>query len=286
MALLDGTGSIYTRIRAMAEKLPATEARIARYILEHPDEVIRQSITEIAETCGCAEATIFRLSKRLGLQGFQALKIALASETSEPSLGIHEEVHETDAILSVAEKIFRANIQSIEDTLSLLDAGLMEKAVSLISGARRLEFYGCGGSAMLAQDGYHKFMRTGIPCIAQTDSHFQVMSAALLGPQDVVIAISHSGTNKDIYEAVAIAASRGAKTISVTDYSKTPIGRISDVCLVATSRESRYRTESMAARFAQLSILDALYVAVAIRRQQETITNLAEIRKVIAKKRF
>lgn len=278
--------SIYTKIRATLDNLPKAERRIGEYVLEHPNEVIRQSITEVAEECACAEATIFRFSRRLGLQGFQGLKIQLASETSIPTLNIHEDVHEGDSMLDVAQKVFAATMQSIQDTLSLLNTSDLEKAVRLIAEANKIEFYGTGGSAMLALDGYHKFMRTGIPCIALTDTHLQVTSAALLKPGDVVVAISHSGTNKDIHETLNIARQHGAKIISLTDYNKTPIGKISDVCLVATSQETRYRTESMAARFAQLSILDTLYTGVAIRRQHDTIANLVEIREVIAKKRF
>ncbi len=278
--------SIYTKIRATLDNLPKAERRIGEYVLEHPNEVIRQSITEVAEECACAEATIFRFSKRLGLQGFQGLKIELASATSTPTLNIYEEVHENDSMLSVAQKIFASNMQSIQDTLSLLSAHDLETAVQLLAGANKIEFYGTGGSAILAMDGYHKFMRTGIPCIALTDPHLQVMSAALLKPSDTVVAISHSGTNKDIYETLNIARKHGAKIISLTDYNKTPIGKISDVCLVATSQETRYRTEAMAARFAQLSILDTLYTGVASRRQNDTISNLMKIREVIAKKRF
>lgn len=56
----------------------------------------------------------------------------------------------------------------------------MEQAVSALNEAKRIEFYGNGGSGIIAMDAYHKFMRTGISCIAHTDSHFQIMGAGLL----------------------------------------------------------------------------------------------------------
>lgn len=279
-------GEVFTSIKTLNNNFSITEQRIANYLLEYPHQFIRQSITEVAEACRCAEASIFRFSKRLGFEGFQSLKIALASAAVERTANIKEDVEEEDSLALIARKVFRANINAIEDTLRLLDWTLLEQAVGLITQARRVEFYGCGGSAVLAQDAYHKFLRTGIQCSAVTDSHLQVMSAVLLTEEDLVVAISHSGTNKDIYEAVTEARNRGAKVISVTDYNKTPLSKVSTVCFVASSIESQFRTEAMAARFAQLSILDTLYVGVAMKREQETLENLAQIRRVIAKKRF
>ncbi|CAA7602678.1 Sugar isomerase (SIS) [Acididesulfobacillus acetoxydans] len=279
-------GEVFSSLKALSNKFSITEQRIANYLLEHPHQFIRQSITEVAEACRCAEASIFRFSKRLGFDGFQALKIALASAAIEPTANIKEDVDEEDSLALIARKVFRANTNAIEDTLRLLDPASLEQAVELLAQARRVEFYGCGGSAVLALDAYHKFLRTGIQCSAVTDSHLQVMSAVLLNEKDLVVAISHSGTNKDVYEAVKEARDRGAKVISVTDYNKTPLGKMSTVCFVASSVESQFRTEAMAARFAQLSILDTLYVGVAMKREQETLENLAQIRRVIAKKRF
>ena len=132
----------------------------------------------------------------------------------------------------------------------------------MIHRADRIEFYGNGGSGLIATDAYHKFMRTGINCIAHTDSHFQAMSAGLLGPESAVIGISHSGSNKDVLDAVKI-KSLGAGTIGITSYQKSPLTQISDVVLYTSTRETAFRTEAMSARLAQLSVIDTLYFATA-----------------------
>ncbi|MFM1651401.1 MurR/RpiR family transcriptional regulator [Brevibacillus sp. B_LB10_24] len=280
--------SVFVRIRAMYPQLSTKEQQVADYILEHPGEIIHLSITALSDLCECAEATIFRLCRRLDFQGYQALKIALASEVVNPLQNIHQEIHPDDDVSALADKIFTADIETLRDTLQITNANreALGSAIEKLSAARRIEFYGTGGSAVIAQDAYHKFIRTGIPCVFHTDSHYQVMSAALLQAGDVVVGISHSGSNKDILEALKIAKEAGATIIGITGYGKSPLVKMAHVCLFTTSRETVFRTEALSSRLAQLSLIDVLYVAVSLRRQDETVANIKKIREAISLKRL
>lgn len=280
------TGGL-AKIRAAYSGLSPKFQVIADHILVNPRDVVHLSISQLAEVTGCAEATIFRLCKQLGFRGYQDLKISLAREVVEqPVQNIHEEVTAEDDMMIVANKVFHANIAGLTDTLHVLEPESLQKAITLLKDARRIEFYGIGGSAPIAMDAYHKFMRTGVLCIAHTDSHMQVMSAGLLGESDVVVGVSHSGSNKDILEAFEVAKGAGAKTIAITSYRKSPLSQLADVTLYTATRETSFRTEAMAARLAQLSIMDTLYVGVSLLRQGETLQNLQKIREVISLKRL
>ncbi|MGZ6530138.1 MAG: MurR/RpiR family transcriptional regulator [Tumebacillaceae bacterium] len=275
------------RIRAAYPGLSDKFQRIATHILEHPHDVLHLSISQLAEVTGCAEATIFRLCKQLGFRGYQDLKIALAKEVVEqPVQNIHEEVVQSDNMVTVAQKVFQANIAGLHDTLQLLEAGALERAVQLLHGAQRVEFYGNGGSASIAQDALHKFMRTGLSCAVHTDSHLQVMAAGLLQPGCVAVGISHSGSNKDILEALQVAKEAGASTIVITSYRKSALSQLADVVLYTSTRETAFRTEAMSARLAQLCLIDTLYVGVSLLRQEQTVSNLQKIREVISLKRL
>lgn len=275
------------RIRAAYPGLSPKFQAVAAHILESPRDVVHLSINQLAEVTGCAEATIFRLCKQLGFRGYQDLKIALAQEVVEqPVQNIHEEVGQTDNMVTVAQKVFQANIGGLTDTLQLLESGALERAVQLLHLAERVEFYGNGGSASIAEDAFHKFMRTGLSCIAHTDSHLQVMSAGLLRPGCVAVGISHSGSNKDILEALQVAKSAGARTIVITSYRKSALSQLADVVLYTSTRETAFRTEAMSARLAQLSLIDTLYVGVSLLRSEQTVDNLQKIREVISLKRM
>lgn len=278
---------VLTQLRAIYTQLSGKEQQIADYIMENAGAIIHLSITELADLCQCADATVFRLCRRLGFRGYQAFKIALASEVTNPKQNIYQEINlDDDDLGSIADKIFTANIETLRDTQQIINKDALMKIVSCLESARRIEFYGSGGSAAIAQDAYHKFMRTGIPCIHHADAHYQVMSASLLSEGDVVVGISHSGSNKDILEALRVAKEAGAKTIGITSYGKSPLVRLADMCLYTTSRETVFRTEALSSRLAQLSLIDLLYAAVSLRRQDDTIANIQHIREAISLKRL
>nr|WP_246860877.1 MurR/RpiR family transcriptional regulator [Bacillus sp. REN3] len=278
--------SIIVKIKAMYSSLSSREKAVADYILNNPKEIIHLSITEFSENSTVAEATIFRFCKRLGFRGYQAFKIALASEVVEPIQNIHEEIKEDDEVGALAKKVFTGHIEAMKDTLELIDGKVLEEIVDVLSKATRIDFYGSGGSSAIALDAYHKFLRTGIHCHAHSDGHQQIISAALLGPGQAAVGISHSGSNKDVIESLRIAKANGAATIAITSHYKSPLTKEADYVLYTTSKETFFRSEALASRLVHLSLIDALHVAVSLRKQEETLGNLQKIREAISVKRY
>ncbi|WP_160723877.1 MurR/RpiR family transcriptional regulator [Bacillus sp. USDA818B3_A] len=274
------------KIRSYYARLSEKERKVADYILKNPEKIIHNTINEVAEDLQVADATVFRFCKRIGFKGYQAMKIALASEIIEPIQQIHEEISVNDNEKTVADKIFHSNIRTLENTLQILDGASIEKAVGLLMKANRVEFYGTGGSSVVAMDAFHKFVRTGIKAFAFIDSHFQLMSASQLGENDVAIVISHSGTNKDTINILKTAKKNGAKTIGITSYPKSPICQHSDVALYTSSEETEYRSEALSSRIAQLSIIDALYVNIMVLNNEKAKRSLGKVREAIAQTRI
>lgn len=274
------------RIKASYTSFREKEKKIADYILEHPEEIIHSTISQVADNLDVAEATVFRFCKKIGFKGYQAMKIALASEVVTGMKDIHETIQEGDDEKQVAEKVFRSNIVTLEDTLSVMDGESFKKAVQLLLNANRVEFYGNGGSGVIAMDAHHKFMRTGIPTIAYSDSHFQVMSASQLTEKDLVVLISHTGTNRDILHALEVAKEQGVPTIGITTLAKSPLSEGVDVPLYTVSKETDFRSEALSSRLAQLSIIDALYVNVSIGRKDLMQKSIKKMRKAISSTRI
>ncbi len=275
------------RIQAVYKDLPPKVKTVADHILAQPQDVVHLSITQLAEVTRCAEATIFRLCRLIGMKGYQELKISLAGEMVEqPVQNIHEEVLPEDDMAQVARKVFTSNIIGITDTLQLLDTQSLNAAVQLLNSARNVCIYAVGGSAPIAMDAYNKFIRAGISCVMHSDPHLQLTTAALLGPESVVLAISHSGSSKDLIEVVKAAGKTGAKTIVITSYTKSSLAQLANVKLYSSTRETSFRTEAISARIAQLCIIDSLYVGLSLARQEETLGNLQKIREVISTKRL
>lgn len=277
--------STVRKIQSHYARLRATDQRIADFIMTHADEVIHMSISEVAERLSIADATVFRFCKRLEFSGFQELKISLAADQTKPMQQIHEEISEQDDEHTIALKVFQSNIQTLENTMALLTQQAIQDATAALNEAKSIYFFGTGGSATIAMDGYHKFMRTGTPSFAFIDSHFQLMAASQLTPEDVAVIISHSGANKDTLQILNTTNEAGAKTIAITSFPRSPVAAKSDIVLLTSSEETEYRSEALSSRIAQLSLIDALYVNLMVHNKEKSKDVLQKIRHAIAQTR-
>jgi len=271
---------------AIREKLPhlrASEKKVADAVLNNPDLAMRSTITELAQLAGTSEPTVVRFCRQMGLKGYMELRLKLASSRPSP-LPILEDVRQGDPSSKIFTSTMQSVIEAINATMAEMDPGMLEKAAALVSEARRLEFFGSGGSGVVALDAQHKFFRLGIPCSALIDPHMQVMSAAVLGPGDVVFAISHTGSTKDILESAEAAREAGASVIGLVGRRKSPLAALCDVVLSVASKESSLRLAPMTSRLMMLAVLDALFIDAAMRMPDEAQTRLDKVKRALRNK--
>jgi len=277
---------IISRISGALDSLKKAEKRVAQTVLNDPSEVVHSSIMEVAERSSVADATVVRFCRTFGLKGFQDLKIQLARELVSEKERVIEDLKETDKPDAIFNKVFNETIQSLNDTLNILDKKEITKAVTLLKKANKIFFIGVGTSGPNIIDAYNKFSRLGIDCQCQTDSHLQVMAASLLKKGDVVVAVSHSGSTKDPIETVTVAKNSGAKIICITNNSLSPLTKVSDVSLFTASRETKYRQEAVSSRLAQACILNSLYMALALSDMKRTVSCNKKIEDAIVQKQY
>lgn len=246
-------------IRSIYSKLSEKEKKIADYILENPELVIHQTINEVADHLQLADATVFRFSKRVGYKGFQAMKIALASELidSEP-INILSKIDKVDS-KSPSELLFKTTIASIEKTFELMDKSAFSKAIEAILNASRVQFFGTGASAILALDAFYKFSSAGINAIAYLETPFQLITAAKLTKNDTAVVISQSDAGQEALAIMEAIQKTGATIITVTDSSKSQVNLNADIALYSFTNEV-HEAGMLSLRSAQLSLLDALYM--------------------------
>lgn len=260
------------------------ERLIADFILKYPDKVIHYTINQISEKLSIADSTVFRFCKRIGFKGFQSMKIALAAEVVAPIDNINEKIEEKDSIGVISEKIFRSNIKTIEDTLQIQDENLIIKAVNAIMKADRVHFFGSGGSAIVALDAYHKFIRSGINANADLDSHLQIMSASQMKDKDLAVLISLSGSTKDLLDISQVLKNNKVPILAITNFAKSYLAERADIALYTVADETDFRLEVLSSRIAQLSIIDALYTNVMILRKELGRCALQKMRESVSLK--
>ncbi|WP_163538771.1 MurR/RpiR family transcriptional regulator [Gracilibacillus sp. YIM 98692] len=274
------------KIRTNYPRFSVTERKIADYILQNTNKIIHSSINQLAEDLQVADSTVFRFCKRIGYKGYQAMKIALASEVVEPMQDINENVNENDAVDTVASKVFQAHIQTLEDTLQIVDEAQLQRAVQALLTAKSIHFFGSGGSSTVALDAYHKFIRSGLNVQMVTDTHFQLMAASQLTEEDCAVLISHSGSSKDILHVLNILRKNHVHTLAITNYAKSTLSTSVHVPLYTSSDETDYRSEAFSSRIAQLAIIDVLYANVMIHKGEEGQKALQKMREAIMVKRI
>ena len=271
---------VVDRIRAMLGGLPEAQRATAALILDDPAGVARMTILDLADACKVSTGSITRFCRSLGLPGYSALRIALASDTGRSEretwqANMGRQISENDELGQVAEAISAAVRHSVGETLRLLDLEAVERAASAVAGARRVEICGVGGSAGMGAEFQHRIFRIGVPAWSWSDTQVALTGAALLGPHDVMLAISHSGRTREVTDLAAEAASRGATTVAVTNDLGSPLARRVDTVLATAVRTDAPGHDSILSRHAQMAVLDLLYIAVAQRTYDQSTEAMA-----------
>lgn len=274
------------RIRALLDTLAPGARRIADYVLERPEDVLKMSVTELSEATQASEGSVVNFCQRLGLSGFQQLKLSLAQAIVRPVQFIHEDLEIGDDANIVCRKIFHSGIQALQDTLSVLDPAALAKAVDTLRAARRIEVYGIGSSAPIADDAHYRMLRIGLDAKAVTDSHIQAISASRTDPGVAILTISHSGATHETVMSTKLAKAAGAQTVVITNYARSPIQAHADVVLFTMARETKFRTEAMMSRIAQLCVVDALIAALALADHDRATETLRSTFDTLSSKRF
>ncbi len=279
---VQGFESCLPFIRALYPSLRPAERKVADFILSHPTEVAAMSSVELAHRAGVSDSTVIKCSQHLGFEGFSQLKLALVRELATIPVSAFGEVTPEDSVQEIKDKVFHSNAQALTDTAKVLDHTELERAAAKILEARRVDFFGVGASGIVALDAQLKFMRIGIDSGCYPDSHVQATRAALLLPDDVAVVITHSGQTRDAVEVLQLARKAGAATICITNYPTSPAARLSDIVLLTSAQETDLRSGALGSRLAQLTVVDCLFMAVAIRRHEQAMEYLTRTRAALA----
>lgn len=275
------------RIRSIRHDLSDKEQAVANFLLGDPKEFVSLSISALAGRCGVSETVIIRLYRKLGYDGFHQFKIDIAQSltagTAPESLG---DLKSGDDLETIKKKVFAITRQALEDSVSSVDNDQLAAARDALLGARRVVVAAFGGSAPVGLDFAHKLLKLGILAVTEWDAHKQVMSAAILGPGDVLLAISHSGNSRDIVEALELARSRGVTTILVTGFPRSPATRAADINLYSICRETKYQTDAMTSRIVQLAVLDTLIVSMIFADKERATATVHETSVAAARKKL
>ena len=273
---------ILERIHASYYQLTATERKVADFVLAQHAQVQYMSITQLADECGTAEATISRFCRALKFKGFNAFKLELARHSTAGPAEKREQ--STDTLMGRSLEVGRLAGDAVCQTIALVEPAQVERAVELFEKAERVFCFGAGGSMLLAQEFAHLFSTVTGKFVSIFDSHRQMSAVATAGENDVVVLFSYSGATTDSIQMLELAKQLEIPTVLVTRYSKSPAAKLADIVLLCGSNESPVQFGSIAAKVAQLMVIDVLYQEYCYRNRTECEENIQRIASALAVK--
>lgn len=272
------------QLRALRPSLSPAEDRVAERVLVDVRAAAALTISELAAAAETSETTVLRFCRRLGLPGYPQLRLALAEEGASPRLlqAPAGDISPDDTVDDVIQKVAFAESSAIEDTAEQLDRDVLDAVARLVASAGRVDIYGHGASALVAEDLQQKLLRIGRVAFAAPDPHVALVGAALLSTDDVAIAVSHSGTTREVIEAVEQAKRSGATTVAITNFPVSAMAKTVDHVLLTSARESAVRAGATASRVAALMVVDCLYLTVANRDIATAQAAVSSTRQAVA----
>ena len=253
--------SVFNRITREYYQLTSSEKKLANFVVANGQRTQSMSISELAAACGVAEATISRFCRRMGYQGYSAFRLSIAASTAaRPDTSpLSGEIQPDDSVPILCSKLAGAEIDAIRETQALIRTESIRAAADLLLAADKVLCMGQGGSMLLAQEAAHLFTTTFPSFFPVPDSHMQVISAVSLDEKDAILFFSYSGATKELIDVLRIAKARGTKIVLVARYPGSPGAAFADVVLQCGSTEGPLQLGSVAARIAQLYLIDVLF---------------------------
>lgn len=265
-------------IRKKLSGLPEGAKKIGSFLLADPHKATEMTLRELSRELSVSEGSIINFASRMGYDGYTALRLALARSVSSGDVLRYESASPNDSASEIMRKIKDNTSDALRATsLSVTEAELI-KAASLLTGAKkRIEVYGIGSSAMIAEDAAFRFMKLGLPATCVRDSYIGSVSALMLDSECTALAVSYTGRTHDLIKTMTIAKEKGAKTICITCFADSPLAELCDIALIAVSGEALVNKLATVSRMAQLMIIDTLCEYIASRAGEDTARQQDEI---------
>jgi RpiR family transcriptional regulator, carbohydrate utilization regulator len=266
------------------DSLRKSDRKVAEAILADPPRAVELTLAELSRLAQVSEPTVIRFATAIGCDGFRDMRMRLARSLAFARTTSHAAISPSDNLATLMTKIFDFNLANLNWARGRLDPEAIAQAVAAMVAAPRIEFFGLGASAIVALDAQQKFPLFGVPCGAQTDSHQMFMTAALLSPGDVAVAISNTGQTREVVQTVRLARERGAVTIGITG-SDSPMAALCNISIVAETLENTDIYTPTVSRLSAMVVIDILSTAVSLARDEAHRARVAEMKRQLAEVR-
>lgn len=271
---------ILTIIQSKMSGFSKGQKLIAKYILESYDKAAFLTASKLGTTVNVSESTVVRFAVELGYSGYPEMQKALQEMILNRLTSVQRMEVTNDRIgdQDVLSMVLQADIDKIRMTNEITDRKAFADAVDAILNARRIYIVGVRSSAPLANflGFYYGYMFDNVCVVNNAGIGDMFERIVRVQPEDVVIGISFPRYSTSTTKGIQYCHEVGAKVIALTDYADSPVGQFADHVLVAKS-DMVSLVDSLVA---PLSLINALIVATAQRREAELSRTFEELERI------
>lgn len=265
--------------------LSKSERRVAEVVLADPGTIVAMTLAQLSRLASVSEPTVIRFAMAIGCDGFRDLRVKLARSLAFARTTSHSAISQDDDLAAIINKVFDFNLANLNWVSAKLDREAVKAAVDALGRTKKIEFFGYGASAIVARDAQQKFPLFGVPCGAPTDGHQMLITAAMLQPGDVAVAISNTGETRDVVEAARVAQANGAVTLGITGQAHAPLLAHCDIALVIETLENTDYYTPTVSRLSAMVVIDILSTAVSVTRDDATKARFSAMKSTLAQTR-
>ncbi|MCI8448916.1 MAG: MurR/RpiR family transcriptional regulator [Eubacterium sp.] len=277
---MSNTNELTNRINERYSTMSKGQKLLANYITDYYDKAVFLTAAKLGEVVGVSESTVVRFAAQLGYKGYPEFQKAL-EEMVRNKLSSIQRMEVTYGRISqsrILESVLHADMEKIKGTLEKIDQNAFEMAVDTILTAGRIYIVGIRSCAPLAGflAFYLNFMFDDVILLHTNSSSELFEQMVRIGKEDVIIGISFPRYSMRTLKALEFANNRSAKVITLTDSVHSPMNLYSSCNLIADSDMASI-VDSLVA---PLSVINALIVALCMRKQDEVATTLETLEEI------
>jgi DNA-binding MurR/RpiR family transcriptional regulator len=277
------TMNIFDQIKEDYSKMSKGHKKIADYITENYAKAAYLTAAKLGELTGVSESTVVRFAFELGFEGYPEMITAIRDYTGSKLTTIERISVMNDRIGAddAFEKILAMDIDKLKKTLETAEKKEFYAAVDTLCGGQNIYVIGARSAAVLARYAsfYFNMMFESVKLVHTTSTSEMFEQILSIGKNDVMIGMSFPRYSKHTVNAMKFAKESGAKVIGLTDSTLSPIAEFSDNVLIAKSNLTSFADSLVA----PMSVLNALIVAVGIRKQDYVEANYKRMEEIYEK---
>ncbi|MDO4522438.1 MAG: MurR/RpiR family transcriptional regulator [Eubacteriales bacterium] len=260
--------AVRERIQERYGALSASEKKIADYLMENLEKAVNYNVSEMANASGTSDATIVRFCKHLGYSGYYQLRINLSRE-----LGRNEYHQEEEADKNTASGILLNYAKNIQYMAKYLNDEDMKTCAKLIENCHYVHLVAEGNTTTLTQYMGFRLGRLGVRCTYHALPEYYLNDIMMAQEDDIVFAISQSGSSKKVLRAVELANRQKIRTIGIVGYRYSPLSKLVDYLLLALVEDQRFDYSKNYAHLYEMAVVDTLLEQITndVRRQKRDL---------------